>query len=168
MLTACAQGSLDIIKVFIKHKCQLTVSTETEKDLDWEKVSNPFLFPVNSPKASVVLQIYTMMATKAYMFGCYQAMIETKGIKDCRCTQNVVAHPRGYEEDTWRSEALFFQDTVSKIKKVKKYHECPASDDFMPNFMDCEDHVECNDPISRYPEKTLQKENDLDTFFIIQ
>ena len=159
LLTACAQGSLDIIKVFIKHKCRLTISTEIEKDLDWKKVSNPFLFPVILPKASVVLQIFTMMATKAYMFGCYQAMIETKGIKDCRCTQDVVAHPRGYEQDTWRSEALFFQETVSKISKVKKYHECPASGDFMPNFMDCEDHVECNDPISRYipRNKTLQK-----------
>ena len=150
LLTACAQGSLDVIKVFIKNRCHLTITPELKKNMDWTKVSNPFLCLVVQPKASKVLYILKMMATKAYIFGCYQAMIETKGIKDCQCTLQVTARPRGYEQDTWRSEALFFQETVSKISTVKKYHECPGSGDFMPNFMDCEDHVECNDPISRY------------------
>ena len=150
LLAACAQGSLDMIKVFIKNRCHLTINPELKKNMDWTKVSNPFLCLVVQPKASKVLYILKMMATKAYIFGCYQAMIETKGIKDCQCTLQVTARPRGYEQDTWRSEALFFQETVSKISTVKKYHECPGSGDFMPNFMDCEDHVECNDPISRY------------------
>ena len=88
-----------------------------------------------------------MMATKSYIMGCYQAMIETKGLRDCQCPPvRVVTHPRGYNQDTWRSESLFFQTIV---KKVKNDHQCPTSSDFMPNFMDCIDHVECNDPISR-------------------
>ena len=155
LLAACTQGSLDMIKVFIKNRCHLTITPELEKDMDWTKVSNPLLSLVAQPKASKVLLILKMMATKAYIFGCYQAMIETKGIKDCQCKLHIMARPRGYEEDTWRSEAIFFQETVSKISTVKKYHECPASDDFMLNSMDCEDHVECNDPISRYKKFNL-------------
>ena len=156
LLAACAQGSLDMIKVFIKNRCHLTIAPELEKDMDWTKLSNPLLCLVVQPKPSNVLLILKMMATKAYIFGCYQAMIETKGIKDCQCKLHVMARPRGYEQDTWRSEAIFFQETVSKISTVKKYHECPASDDFMPNSMDCEDHVECNDPISRYESSVFE------------
>jgi hypothetical protein len=42
LLTACAQGSLDLIKVFIKNRCHLTINPELKKNKDWTKVSNPF------------------------------------------------------------------------------------------------------------------------------
>ena len=149
LLTACAQDSLDMVKVFIKHRCRLTITPELEKDSSWSSVPNPLISKKTPPKNSKVLHILKMMTTKAYILGCYQAMIETKGIKDCQCTNRIMTRPRGYEEDTWRSESIFFQETVSKISQEKRRHECPSSEDFMPDFMDCEDHVECNDPISR-------------------
>ena len=150
LLTACAQESLSMVKVFIKRNCHLSITTEMDEDLEWTSVPNPFGGKIVPARENRVLHILRMMSTKAYILGCYQAMIETKGIKDCQCLPfHVVTRPRGYEEDTWRSESLFFQHTITKISKLKTYHECPASEDFMPNFMDCVDHVECNDPISR-------------------
>ena len=150
LLTACDQDSLGMVKVFIKHNCYLSITAGIEQNLDWISVPNPFGGKIVPERDSRVLHILRMMSTKAYILGCYQAMIETKGIKDCQCLAfHVVTRPRGFEEDTWRSESIFFQDTIAKISKPKMIHECPASEDFMPNFMDCVDHVECNDPISR-------------------
>ena len=159
LLTACAQDSLDMVKVFIKHRCRLTITPELESDLSWtpelekdllrSSIPNPLFIMKTPPKNSKVLHILKMMTTKAYILGCYQAMIETKGIKDCQCTVTTLTRPRGYEQDTWRSESIFFQETVSKMSKEKRTHDCPSSEDFMPDFMNCEEHVECNDPISR-------------------
>ena len=116
-------------------------------DLGWT-MPNPLANPIVPPKSNNILKLLRMMATKSYILGCYQAMIETKGIKDCQCGPKQTVIPRGYDFETWRSESMFLQMGISQIK-VKTYHECPISEDFRPDFMDCEDHVECNDPISR-------------------
>ena len=141
LLLACVQDSLDLVKVFVKHKWLLTITADFDEGLNWNLLLIPMVSKIVPPNHDKVLQIFKMMATKAYMLGCYQAMIETKGMHDCQCEINVMTNPTGFKQALWQS--------LSKIKPIEGCHDCPAADNFVPNFMDCEDHVECNDPISR-------------------
>ena len=143
---ACDKDYLEIVKVFIKYKCDLSITPETIQQLHWTAIPNPWGIKEVQQTDSKVLKILRMMATKSYILGCYQAMMETIGIQDCQCNPaNVIINPRSWAQETWRSEAIVFQTTL----KEKNDHDCPAHVDFMPNFMDCEDHVECHDPISK-------------------
>ena len=83
LLDACYYGKCDMVKIFYKHKCYLKV-TEHEKKVNWKKDLNPFGFEAE-PVDNKNLNILKMMATKFYIFGCFQAMLETKGIQDCTC-----------------------------------------------------------------------------------
>ena len=50
---------------------------------------NPFGFEAE-PVDSKNLNILKMMATESYIFGCFQAMLEMKGIQDCACQMTSV------------------------------------------------------------------------------
>ena len=129
-----------MVKIFIKYNCHLTITHEGKENVDWKRDLNPLGFDIIPIENSQNLRVLDMMATKAYIFGCYQAMLETKGIQDCICEEISV------EVTQPTDVAEFFQ---SILPREPNYHYCPASEDFLPDFMDCTDHVECNDPISR-------------------
>ena len=143
---ACDKDYLEMVKVFIKYKCDLSITSETIQQLHWTAIPNPWGIKEVQQSDSKVLKILRMMATKSYMLGCYQAMIETIGIQDCQCgPASIVTNPKSWAQETLRSEYIVFQTAL----KEKNNHDCPAHVDFMPNFMDCEHHVECHDPISK-------------------
>ena len=73
-------------------------------------------------------------------------MLETQGIQDCICDKiSIVPDPLEHRISS-DTAAIFFK-TV--LPRDQDYHTCPANESFLPDFMDCTDHVECNDPISR-------------------
>ena len=74
-----------------------------------------------------VKQWHTLMATKAYLFACYEVVVEEKKGKN------------GYIEDC---------DCTSPIMESETRHYCAGHRDFKPDI-DCKEHVECNDPIFR-------------------
>ena len=147
LLDACEQENMDLVKVFIKYKCHLTISShEREEEMDWSSFLDPFGYNETPTEDSKDLKILKMMATKSYIFGCYQAMLETQGIQNCICDKiNIVPDPPEHRISS-DTAAIFFK-TV--LPRDQDYHTCPANESFLPDFMDCTDHVECNDPISR-------------------
>ena len=148
LLDACEKANMDLVKVFIKYKCHLTISShEREENTNWSSVFDPYGFDMTqTEKDSKDLKILKMMATKSYIFGCYYAMVETKGIQDCICDKISVTS-ESHEHRRLSDTAVIFFKTV--LPRDQDFHTCPASEDFLPDFMDCMDHVECNDPISR-------------------
>ena len=72
----------------IRFKCYLKV-TEHERKVNWKKDLNPLGFKAE-PVDNKNLFVLKMMSTKAYIFGCFQAMLETQGIQDCICKMNSV------------------------------------------------------------------------------
>ena len=80
LLKACAQENMEMVKVFIKYNCHLTITHE-----DWRSDLNPLGFDIIPTENNQNVKVLDMMATKAYIFGCYQAMLEIKGIQDCIC-----------------------------------------------------------------------------------
>ena len=83
LLDACNQEKCEMVKVFYKHKCYLKV-TEHEKKVNWKEDLNPLGYESDMID-NKNLNVLKMMATKSYIFGCFQAMLETKGIQDCIC-----------------------------------------------------------------------------------
>ena len=73
------------------------------------------------------LNTLRLMATKAYLFACYEVVVEEKKGKN------------GYIEDC---------DCTSPIMESETRHYCAGHRDFKPDI-DCKEHVECNDPIFR-------------------
>ena len=140
LLKACAQENISMVKIFIKYHCHLTITHEGKENIDWKSDLNPLGFDIIPTENSQNLKVLDMMATKAYIFGCYQAMLETKGIQDCICEEISV------EVTQPTDVAEFFQ---SILPREPNYHYCPASEGFLPDFMNCTYHVESNDPISR-------------------
>ena len=140
LLKACAQENVDMVKVFIKYNCHLTITHVDKENVNWRSDLNPLGFDIIPTENNQNLKVLDMMATKAYIFGCYQAMLEIKGIQDCICEEISV-------EVTQPTDGAVFFHAI--LQSQPNYHYCPASEVFLPDFMDCTDHVECNDPISR-------------------
>ena len=140
LLKACAQENMEMVKVFIKYNCHLTITHEDKENVNWRSDLNPLGFDIIPTENNQNLKVLDMMATKAYIFGSYQAMLEMKGIQDCICEEISV-------EVTQPTDGTLFFHAI--LQSQPNYHHCPASEGFLPDFMDCTDHVECNDPISR-------------------
>ena len=142
LLNACMHEQMDMVKVFLKHQCHLTTRPENEENMDWTTIPNPMGFDDLPLEDRKNLKILKMMASKSYIFGCYQAMLETKSFQNCICDQLSVVTLRSNRQSKAR-----FLESIRSRKHIPQ--QCPAEEDFVPNFLDCTLHVECNDPISR-------------------
>ena len=75
------------------------------------------------------------MATPAYIFACYE------------CVANKTMH--NLNDANNPNDNSNHGCNNHNQNDINKNHLCPADPDFIPD-MNCEDHVECNDPIFRY------------------
>ena len=84
------------------------------------------------------------MATPAYIFACYEC-VASKTMHNLNDANN--------PNDNSNHDCNNHNNPNDNHNQndVNKKHLCPANPDFIPD-MNCEDHVECNDPIFRYLE----------------